>query len=110
MRLRYYYTIAKLIFIVATPIVLLLLPATTFDDGRSLCLSRLLFDVECFACGITRACMHLIHLDFEEAFAYNMMSFIVLPLLAIVWVQWFIKEWKRYKRYRVAFATGQAGH
>jgi hypothetical protein len=74
-----------------------LLPAGFFDDGRSLCLSQLLFQTECFACGITRGCMHLMHFEFEEAFAYNMMSFIVLPLLAVIWIQWFIKEWKRLK-------------
>lgn len=104
MRFRYYFTVAKLVFIVATPIVLLILPATFFDTGKSLCLSQLLFNTECYACGMSRACMHLIHFDFEEAYAYNMASFIVFPLLAIVWAQWFFKEWRMYKRYRVAFS------
>lgn len=105
MKRRYYFTIAKLIFIIATPIVLLILPKDFFDSGNSICLSKLLLDFECLACGMSRACMHLIHLDFEEAYAYNMASFIVLPLLGIVWVQWFFKEWKMYKRYRLAFAS-----
>ncbi|HTD93123.1 MAG TPA: DUF2752 domain-containing protein [Chitinophagaceae bacterium] len=102
MKLRYYLTIAKLAFIILTPIVLLILPADFFDTGRSLCLSKLLLNVECYACGMSRACMHLIHFEFEDAFAYNMASFIVLPLLAIVWVQWFLKEFKRFKLYRLA--------
>lgn len=102
MPFRYFYTVSKLVFIVATPIVLLILPANFFDSGQSLCLSQVIFDVECYACGMTRACMHLIHFDFEEAYAYNMISFIVLPLLAVVWVQWFIKEWKIFKVYRSA--------
>lgn len=92
MNFRYWFTIAKLVFIAAAPVVLLLLPAGFFDNGKSLCLSQVLFDVECYACGMARACMHLIHLDFEEAYAYNMLSFIVLPLLAVIWVQWFLKE------------------
>lgn len=69
-------------FIILTPINLLLLPANTFDKGQSICISQLLAGKECFACGLTRGIMHLIHFDFEEAFAYNILSFIVLPLLS----------------------------
>ncbi len=42
--------------------------------------------------------MHLIHLDFEEAFAYNMASFVALPLLGVVWIQWGLKEYKILKK------------
>lgn len=108
MKFKYFFTLTKLIFIVAVPLVLLILPAGFFDNGKSLCLSKLLLNVECFACGMSRACMHLIHLDFEEAYAYNMASFLALPALAIVWVQWFLKEWKMYKRYRYAMAAQPA--
>ena len=89
---------SKLAFIVLVPVVLLLLPADFFDSGKSVCLSKIFFDVQCYACGLTRGIMHLIHLEFEEAFAYNMLSFIVLPLLMVVWIQWFFKEWKLYKQ------------
>lgn len=101
MRFRFYTTVAKLIFIAVTPAVLLLLPADFFDHGRSLCLSQLLLHQECPACGMTRGIMHLIHLQFEDAFAYNMLSFIVLPLLGVVWVQWFLKELRIYRRFRI---------
>jgi len=97
---RFAFTISKLIFIVVTPVILLILPADFFDKGRSICLSQLLFGVECFACGLTRGIMHLIHLDFENAFAYNMGSFIILPLMIVVWVQWFFKELRIYKKMR----------
>lgn len=109
MRFRYALTIAKLLLIIILPIVLLLLPADFFDSGRSICLSQLLFGFECPACGMTRACMHLIHLNFEDAFAYNMMSFIVLPLLAVVWIQWFLREGRLFRRYRAAFAASTGG-
>ena len=62
--------------------------------------------MECYACGISRGCMHLIHGDFEQAYAFNRASVIVLPLLAILWIQWIIKEYKLYRRYRAAFAAG----
>ena len=67
--------------LVITPIILLLLPGNYFDSGESLCLSVILLEKECFACGMTRAIQHLIHLDFNLAWNYNKLSFIVLPLL-----------------------------
>lgn len=75
----------KLILLILIPIILLYLPASFFDNGKSVCLSVILLDIECYACGITRAIMHLIHLDLEEALYYNALSFIVLPLLIYVW-------------------------
>lgn len=97
-----FFTICKLVFIVLAPIVLLVLPANCFDSGRSICLSQLLLGMECPACGLTRGIMHLIHLDFENAFAYNMLSFIVLPLMIVIWVQWFFRELRIYKRLKTA--------
>jgi hypothetical protein len=34
------------------------------------------------------------HLDFESAFYYNMGSFIVLPLVGLLWIKWGIQEFK----------------
>jgi hypothetical protein len=102
MKFKLSFTIAKLVLIVFLPITLLILPADFFDEGTAVCLSRVFFDVECYACGLTRACQHLIHLDFFKAFEYNMACFIVLPLLGVVWIQWFIKEWKILQRLRPA--------
>jgi hypothetical protein len=99
---RYYFTLAKLALIVLLPPVLLALPADFFDSGESICLSKVLFDFECYGCGMTRACQHLIHLDFENAFAYNMGSFIALPAVAVIWVQWFFKEMRLLRLYRAA--------
>ena len=94
MNFRYYYTIGKLVLIIVTPILLLVFPAGFFDGGESVCLSKLLLGRDCPACGLTRGCMHLIHFDWEEAYAYNMMSFLALPMVAIVWVQWGVKDLK----------------
>jgi hypothetical protein len=101
-RQLYFFAIGKMIFMVITPIVLLILPADFFDKGQSICLSQVLFGVECPACGLTRGIMHLIHLDLENAFAYNMLSFIVLPMLILIWIQWFFKELRLYKKLKAA--------
>lgn len=73
----------KLVLLVSLPIILLSLPANYFDSGgSSVCLSVRLFNTQCYACGLTRSMMHLIHFDFEVAYAYNMLSFVVAPFLA----------------------------
>ena len=74
-----------LIVLVIIPIILLLLPGDYFDNGESLCLSVILLEKECYACGMTRAIQHLIHLDFNLAWNYNKLSFIVLPLILIAY-------------------------
>ena len=68
-----------------TPVILLILPSNFFDEGQSICLSYFLFDTECYACGLTRAIQHLIHLDFSIGYEYNKLSIIVFPLLFIVY-------------------------
>ncbi len=75
----------KLILLILIPITLLILPANFFDNGKSVCLSVMLFDIECYGFGITRAIMHLIHFDLEEALYFNSLSFIVLPILIYTW-------------------------
>lgn len=75
------------LILVALPAFLFLLPSDFFDSGQSMCLSVFLLDVECYGCGMTRALMHLIHLDFSVAWAYNKLSFVVLPALFWLWMQ-----------------------
>ncbi len=84
-----------LLLLLAIPIVLLYLPADFFDGGAPVCPSKRFFDVECLGCGMTRAVMHLIHLDFEMALFYNAGSFIVGPLLGVIWLVWTYKAIKR---------------
>jgi hypothetical protein len=95
MKIFYYYTICLLGVLVISPVILFLLPNDFFDHGQSLCLSKILINKECYACGMTRAIMHLIHGDVENAFAYNMLSFLVLPLLVVIWVMWIIKVFRK---------------
>ncbi|MFM8492492.1 MAG: DUF2752 domain-containing protein [Bacteroidota bacterium] len=73
--------------LVASPAFLFSLPVNFFDSGQSVCLSVLIFDIECYGCGMTRALMHLIHFDFSTAWAYNKLSVVVLPGLLWLWLQ-----------------------
>ena len=89
-----YVKIAAYILI---PLVLLILPADFFDEGRSICLSVLLLGEQCYACGLTRALQHLIHFEFVEAYYYNVLAFIVFPAFAWYWWKWFWADWKQLR-------------
>lgn len=86
-------TVAYLVFIVLFIMfmVLLYLPANYFDEGQSICISVLLFDIECFGCGMTRAIQHLLHLDLSGALYYNKFSFVVFPLIIFLLLNEFYK-------------------
>lgn len=76
---------AKAFLLIAIPIALLILPADHFNEGQSLCLSVLLFDQECFGCGMTRGVMNFIHFNWQTAWEFHKMSVIVAPLLGLYW-------------------------
>ena len=78
--------VANLI-ITILPIVLIVLPVNFFDSGQAVCLSKRLANMECYACGMTRATMHFIHFDFNNAWFYNKLSFIVVPMLVPLWLK-----------------------
>jgi Protein of unknown function (DUF2752) len=80
-----FYT--RTIITIITPFVLLLLPVSYFDKGKSVCLSKLLAGYDCYACGLTKATMHFIHFDFEKAWEYNKLVFIVVPMLFLLWLK-----------------------
>lgn len=82
----------KIGVLIGTPILLLLLPKTYFDTGQSISIFELIGVDGYYSKGITKACMHLIHFDIEGAAKYNKLSFIVLPLIAIVWITATIRE------------------
>lgn len=86
-KIRKYLSYIFYFIIMIAPIVLVILPVDHFDKGQTMCLSVLLLDIECYACGMTRAIMHLIHFDFAGAWAFNKLAFLVLPLLFPFWLK-----------------------
>ena len=79
------------LLILAVPVFLLIAPASFFDEGDSLCMSKLLFNIECYGCGLTRATQRLIHFQFQEAWEFNKLAFPVFPLLVWLYLS-FLKE------------------
>src|SRR4051812_25187322 len=77
--------------LLVTPAVLLLLPPDQFDSGRSICLSQLLLNIECYGCGMTRGIQHLLHGDLMIAMQFNKLSVAVLPVLIFLWCRELIR-------------------
>jgi len=84
-----------LAFMLILPLALLLLPKSYFDHGPTLCLFTLLTGSNCPGCGMTRACMRLIHLDFRGAWEFNKMSFVVFPTLVYIYIRYFVSKIKK---------------
>ncbi|MCC5920734.1 MAG: DUF2752 domain-containing protein [Cyclobacteriaceae bacterium] len=89
------YLKVKLGVMLLLPSILLLLPADFFDEGESVCVSVLVFDLECYACGMTRAVMHLIHFNFSKAWEYNLLSY---PVVAIGGFLYAKETWNTFLR------------
>jgi len=60
LKLKFYLVCS---FLLLLTITLIVLPGNYFDNGNSKCVSVLLFDKQCYGCGMTRAIQHLIHFD-----------------------------------------------
>jgi len=67
------------------PIVLYTVPLDWLNKQHTICLVKNIFGVNCFGCGITRAVISGVQLDFFKAIEYNKMVVIVLPMLIYVW-------------------------
>ena len=67
------------------PIVLFMVPLDWLNKQPTICLVKNIFGVNCFGCGITRAVISGVQLNFTKAFEYNKMVIIVLPMLIYVW-------------------------
>ena len=101
MRLATIFLYLKICGYILIPIFLFLLPSDSFDNGRDLCLSKILLGESCPACGITRASMRFIHFEFKEALQFNSLVVIVFPLLALIWVYWFLGDFNKLKQLRL---------
>ncbi|MEY2937812.1 MAG: hypothetical protein RL062_401 [Bacteroidota bacterium] len=63
-------------------LVAVILAMFTKIDIAIPCLFTKLTGTECLGCGMTRATMSILKFDFERAWHFNKLSFIVLPILA----------------------------
>jgi hypothetical protein len=78
----------RLAILLVLPLILYALPVDYFDDKPPICLSRVLLDVECLACGMTRAVMRAMRLRIASAMSYNTLVIVVFPLLCYLWARY----------------------
>lgn len=68
------------------PFLLFSIPSNFFDDGKSNCISILMFNEKCYGCGMTRAIQHMLHGEFSIGYEFNKISILVFPLLFSLWL------------------------
>lgn len=77
--------------LILLPIVIYAIPEEGVYNGKSICIFTNVFGVECWGCGITRAIFSALYFRFAEAWEYNRLVVIVLPLLIFEWLKTIIK-------------------
>jgi hypothetical protein len=87
------YSRIKFTGILAFPFILYFIPVDRLDSSPSICLIKTVWGRECYGCGITRAIISAVQLDFEAALRYNKLVVAVLPLFLFVWVKTLIQLW-----------------
>jgi hypothetical protein len=83
-------------------LLLILLYNLPIETNHSLCIIKNLTGKECWGCGLTRAFLSVLHLDFKRAMEYNWRVIIVFPYTVIlyvyVWMKYIIIGGKRNAR------------
>lgn len=84
MKLRLFYELKKLFIILSLGIVYYI--SFSFFNISVPCIFNKTTGLLCPACGITRMIAELLNFNFKEAFSYNKLLFILLPIIVIVFV------------------------
>lgn len=98
MKIKRYLSLILFCIVLISPLVFILLPGDFFDNGKTICLSKRFLDIECLGCGLTRGVQHLLHLDFQAAWEFNKLTFIVFPACIYLWIHFLKDLWKSYMK------------
>src|SRR5690348_9209583 len=91
------FALAKIGLLLLLPLLVIFVPTAWLERRRSLCIIKNLTGKNCPGCGMTRAISSASHGQFTQAFRYNKLVVIVLPLLAYTWLQALSKAYRRYR-------------
>ncbi len=90
-----------ILFIIINVILLVVLYSIPVNSKilENLCIYKLIFGKECWNCGMTRAFLSVIHLDFNKALMYNNKVVLVFPLTTVIyffsWYKYIVGKNKR---------------
>ena len=87
----------KLGFFILLPLLIIFVPTAWLERRRSICIIKRLTGHNCPGCGMTRAISSASHGHFTQAFRYNKLVGIVLPLLAYEWLKALTKATRSYR-------------
>lgn len=90
-QLKHKKILTCIIFNIIIFIILFSIPAK-LGILNNICLVKIITGKECWNCGMTRAFLSIMHLNFKEAFNYNNKVIIVFPLTIIL----YIYSWYKY--------------
>lgn len=94
----FYLVLFCILFLI--PLIFVWLPIDFFDSGQSICPSKRFLDISCLGCGLTRGIQHLIHLDFQAAWDYNKLTFLVLPACIYLWIHFLKDFWFKLRNHK----------
>lgn len=92
------YLKVKLLLLLVSPSIFILIPTSFFEHSPTVCPYKLLTGNNCPGCGITRAISSAAHLEFDEAWQYNRLFVIVLPLLIYLYINQVTKTFKSLQK------------
>jgi hypothetical protein len=87
------FRIHKYAGIILIPVAFYFVPLELLKSQNSICLFKNLTGIECYGCGMTRAILSAIHFRFVDAFHYNKLFLVVLPLLIYIWAKTILSIW-----------------
>lgn len=76
------------------PLAILFFPYIKDNSIWTICLYKNITGHNCYGCGLTRAVLSILHLEFSKALMYNKLIIIIFPLLTYIWTKQTIKAWK----------------
>ena len=97
MRTETVLKITKLLVTALIPVVLYAIPIESICNGNTICVFTNIFGVECWGCGITRAIFSALHFRFYDAWEYNPLFVVVLPLLLFFWMRTVVRQLRTIK-------------
>lgn len=96
MEMQLQMTKSKIVkFLVFNIILIIVLYCIPIEKADRLCLYKMITGNECWNCGMTRAFLSILHLQFGNALAYNYNVIIVFPLTVTIYLYTWIKYIKR---------------
>lgn len=86
-----------ILFMITNFILLIILYNIPIENSmESICIYKRIVGKECFNCGMTRAFLSVLYLNFNDAIRYNWKVIIVFPYTIIIyvysWYKYIIKE------------------